>query len=605
MYTPSTIRVALSAVVAAAVGLAAGGALAAPGAATLEDLPVREVTIFKDGHAFVTHEGKLRVADGAVIFEHVPEPVLGAFWPYVRDRRATLTSVVAGNQDVAESRPATTLAELIRANIGKPVTLVVQIGGKFEDVSGTIVAVPTHAVQRTVTTQPQPLYDPYGRRYVPQPPHTQVETVTEGGGIVLVREDDGGLRPLTLASIVSATFPADARTTLDDTVQKPRLRLNIEGARGETTVGMTYLQKGLRWIPEYAVLIEDGGKARIKLQATIVNDMIDLHGVTIHLVVGVPNFMFKGQLSPMALREAAAQLSQYFDARSSTGYAFARARMTEMRDVDAAAPSAGIEQPMDVEAEAIGPHEDLFLYKVEHVSLKKGERMVVPVIEVEVSYTDAYTWEIPFCPSWELLNSLNTQQRDELLQRYRSARVHHKLRIKNESKVPFTTGPALILKDGRLVAQTMLTYTSVGNEVDVDVTVATDIHAKKWEKQIGREDGAKVINGHKYTRLDMRGFLELTNFKKEKVTVEVTRAVLGTLTKVSDDGEITHLNSFEDLSYLPEGGLPYWHDWYARWWHYWPWWWHYANDIGQVKWTITLEPGEKRQIEYDWHYFVY
>jgi hypothetical protein len=140
--------------------------------------------------------------------------------------------------------------------------------------------------------------------------------------------------------------------------------------------------------------------------------------------------------------------------------------------------------------------------------------------------------------------------------------------------------------------------------VDVDVTVATDIHAKKWEKQTDREDNAKRIAGHSYARLDMRGFLELTNFKKEQVTVEITRAVLGTLTEADNEGEITHLNSFEDLSYLPEGDVGGWGGWYRRWWSYWPSWWHHANDIGQVKWTITLEPGDKRRVQYEWYYYV-
>jgi hypothetical protein len=145
----------------------------------------------------------------------------------------------------------------------------------------------------------------------------------------------------------------------------------------------------------------------------------------------------------------------------------------------------------------------------------------------------------------------------------------------------------------------------VGNEVDVDVTVATDVHAKKWEKQTDRQDNAKVIGGHNYTRLDMRGFLELTNYKKEKVTVEITRAVLGTVTEVDNEGEILHLNSLEDLSYLPEGDLSSWGGWYWSWWRYWPWWWHYANDIGQIKWTITLGPGEKRTVQYEWYHYAW
>ncbi len=591
----------------AVAALCAGGASADPTTATLEDLPVREVTVFKDGHAFVTHEGQLKIKDGAVVFEHVPEPVLGAFWPYARGRRVTLESVVASKQEVVERRTAITLPELIRANVGKRITLVLNwsVNDTPVEVAGKNLGIPEREVERETTTQPAQYWDRRSGRYVQPPATATLQTVKERGDIMLVQTEDGGIRTVRLDQIRSATFPDEALTELEETLEKRRLRLNIEAGRGATTVGMTYLQKGLRWIPEYAVLIEDDGAMRIKLQGTIVNDMVNLDDVTVHLVVGVPNFVFKDQLSPIALREAAAQLSQYFAPASSTGYAFSNAIMSQMAGARADVAGPGIEQPMEPGAEALGPQEDLFLYKVEHLSLKKGERMIVPVIEVEATYTDAYTWNIPFSPPPELLRHINDQQREQMMMLARGARVRHVLRIKNESEVPLTTGPALILKDGRVLAQSMIRYTSVGNEVDVDVTVATDIHAKKWEKQTDRQDNAKVIGGHNYTRLDMRGFLELTNYKKEKVTVEITRAVLGTVTEADNDGEVLHLNSFEDLSYLPEGDLSSWGGWYWSWWRYWPWWWHYANDIGQVKWTITLGPGEKRTVQYEWYHYAW
>jgi len=587
----------------ALVALGAGG-VAAPTTAKIEDIPVREVTIFKDGHAFVTHEGQLEIKEGAVILEHVPEPVLGTFWPYARGRRVTLKSVVAAWDDVAESRTAISLPELIRANTGKRATLLVQMGGEVETIEGTLVGVPERSVERETTSPPRREYDYRSGRHVEVPASTSVGMVEERGDIVLVQTAEG-LRTVKLGSVLSASFPDEAEMDFEETVKKRRLRLNIEGGRGESVVGMTYLQKGLRWIPQYAVFIEDDGTARIKLQGTIVNDMVDLDDVTVHLVVGVPNFMFKDQISPIALREAAAQLSQYFEQASATGYAFSNAIMSQSLAYNARLNEpAGIALPMEGGAEAIGPHEDLFLYKVEHVTLKKGERMVVPVIEVQATYKDAYTWDIPFCPPPELLRHLNDQQREEMMMLSRASRVHHVLRITNKSEVPLTTGPALILKDGRLLAQSMIRYTSVGNTVDVDVTVATDIHAKKWEKQTDRQDNAKSIGGHSFSRLDMRGFLELTNYKEEAVTVEITRAVLGTLTEADNEGEITHLNSFEDMSFLPEGDLS-WSGWYWRWWSRWPWWWHYANDIGQVKWTVTLEPGVKRVLQYEWYHYAW
>ena len=48
-------------------------------------MPVKEVTVFKDGHAFVLHEGAMPTdAAGNVLMDYLPSPVLGTFWPYRR-----------------------------------------------------------------------------------------------------------------------------------------------------------------------------------------------------------------------------------------------------------------------------------------------------------------------------------------------------------------------------------------------------------------------------------------------------------------------------------------------------------------------------------------
>ncbi len=49
-------------------------------------IPVKEVTVFKDGYALVLHEGAMPVDDrGNVIVEDLPAPVLGTFWSYSAD----------------------------------------------------------------------------------------------------------------------------------------------------------------------------------------------------------------------------------------------------------------------------------------------------------------------------------------------------------------------------------------------------------------------------------------------------------------------------------------------------------------------------------------
>jgi hypothetical protein len=50
---------------------------------------VNEVTLFKDGHAFVLQSGRVATNEaGDVTLDQLPSPVLGTFWPYAADRKA-------------------------------------------------------------------------------------------------------------------------------------------------------------------------------------------------------------------------------------------------------------------------------------------------------------------------------------------------------------------------------------------------------------------------------------------------------------------------------------------------------------------------------------
>ena len=53
----------------------------------LARIPVKEITVFKDGHAFLLHSGKMPVdSAGNVVLDALPQPVLGTFRS-VRRRR--------------------------------------------------------------------------------------------------------------------------------------------------------------------------------------------------------------------------------------------------------------------------------------------------------------------------------------------------------------------------------------------------------------------------------------------------------------------------------------------------------------------------------------
>jgi len=113
-------------------------------------LPVKEITVFKDGHSFVLHEGEMPTdGDGNVTLDYLPRPIVGTFWAYSADARAGLAGVVSHKRLVGVERTALTIPELIEANIGAKVR--VQAGAVYE---ATIVGIPTRSSEELGRTGP-------------------------------------------------------------------------------------------------------------------------------------------------------------------------------------------------------------------------------------------------------------------------------------------------------------------------------------------------------------------------------------------------------------------------------------------------------------------
>jgi hypothetical protein len=540
-------------------------------------MPVKEVTVFKDGFAFVLHEGRLSVdVSGNVQMDYLPAPVLGTFWPYSASKATKLTAVVAGQRRVLVERTALNLRELLEANVGASAAIT-EIGGLTY--MAAILGIPTRGSEELRAAAP-PGVEP---------------RLPEKGVVILLRTADG-VKVVDVGRIQDATFSAGPRPTVTDEEFRDLLTLKLDwpGRKPdkEAEVGLVYLQRGLRWIPGYRLDLDAAGGAVLKLQATLVNDLVDLEDATVNLVVGVPSFAFAAIVDPIALQKSAAQLSGYLQPQSQTNFALSNAIMTQ-----AASPAiVGGVSPGEYGPEISGAEReaDLYVFSVRHVTLAKGERMVFPVAESAVKYQDRYVLEIPVAPPPEVFSNLNSDRQTEVARLMAAPKVRHLVRLSNPGPHPLTTAPALITSQGRLIAQSMMKYTPQGGAVDLDVTAAVDVLVKKHEKEARRTPNAVRWDGDDYFKVDLKGTITLSNRRKEPVEVDVVRNILGNADAASGDGRIEKVNVLEDSS----SGRPYWWGWYS-----WPSWWSHFNGIARISWKVALAPGQEQTLTYDWHYF--
>jgi len=529
--------------------LSAIAGLAHPGAAA-KTLPIREVTVFKDGHAFLLREGSMPTnAAGSVVMPELPAPELGTFFPYSDETDAPLTSVVASRDTVDSTKPASTMSEMLQANKGQSATIT---GTNGETLIGTIVDV----------------------------------RGSDSASFVLIKTSTGA-QVFPLNNVRSVVFGDQYRGDIPQSEQRSQLTLSL-GWKGQprdtAKVGMMYLQKGLRWLPSYKITIDGAGNAHILLQATLLNELADLDDVTANLVIGVPTFDFAGTPDPISLQQTMGQLSSYFQRDSRTMNAYANSVATQVAGYGTLT-AASAPQP---EVGGGDRNEDLFVFTVHHVTLKQGQTMVLPVTQCDVKYTDLYTLDLPAIPPHDAVQYFDYNAQQDIRAATDKASVYHKIRIVNSAAVPLTTAPALLLKGDRVISQDTMTYTPVG--ASTDLTIASALNVRTTHKDVEAKNTPNAVNwnNQNYGRVDLIGSVDVDNCEDKPIDIEITRHVLGHVDSASEKAMFEALNSFDGDGYTVNSS-------YAAWWDH-------LNGYGKIVWKAHLTPKKLTHFTYTWHY---
>ena len=322
-------------------------------------LKIERVALFKNGLGYFVSSAVVPEGGRIVRFGQLPVPSLGTFW-LTYPKSLPVRSLVTGLEEVGSPVPVMGFADLLAANVGKKVTL--DAGGKDSPVQGTIVRVVTPA---QAAEPPSP--------YVMDLRRPQDERYRYAGGspLVMVRTEKG-LVALNAASLSRVDFgDADAVTMSSVTSKCPRIRMELEKPAGGEKVEVSYLARGITWVPGYLIDLSDSKSARFSANAVIVNEVADLDGVKVDLVTGFPNIQFADVNSPVSMSQPLADFLQAFASGRSEGRGGRREMMQqqalfsnsyiaydESRNAPVAAYSTAREGTMA---------EDLFLYPMDRL----------------------------------------------------------------------------------------------------------------------------------------------------------------------------------------------------------------------------------------------
>jgi len=508
-------------------------------------------------------------ASGRVFTLEVPDSaVLGSFWAVRRtDEILAMRAEYTDDWkrvDTPLGPAANTLENLLKQVTGKAVTLTTAGGEEFR---GKMLG------RTVIEDRSFVLVEPEGRQAGAGPQPISIAQ----SQIVAVRSpalsDGGGADP---------PFARAKRLSFD---------LGEESAGKAVELTLMYFAPGIRWIPTYRVSGELKDTAAMALQAEILNQSEDLEGVGLDLVVGVPHFRFRDVVSPLVLeatlRNALAQAAPQLMGQMSNAM-FTQRSGEWRREADAAgAPAAPADIQLPPELGATG-EQDLFVYTVPNFSLRAGGRASVPLWQAEAPLHHLYTLDLAVVRNAQHGSMVQGESDDARYPagsplRLLKTQVWHQLELTNRSKVPWTTGAAIILRGNLPMGQDLLTYAPPGGTSLLPMTVAVNLRGTLAEEEIERKPNVLSWGGHAYSLIRKQGTVTLTSFRDADSDVRVTVSLPGKADAVSGDGHI-RIDDFHPADWQGGG---FW-----------------QNNHSELVWELNLKPGQTVEMTYTVSFYV-
>ncbi len=317
----------------------------------LPQASIQRVVVYKDGHCFTQREANVVPNSETVYIHDLPNALLGTVWAYTRDKQVQVVRVQGQMIEEKRSIAPQNVAELLALNEGAKVEIELlfpsdaQSSGRastteihwgtlrvfkpelrYTDVYPTHEAPPPYSPTPVVAPQPR-RDDPYwvwrssaSSATPPAPPdYVQDEWSRRVSQCSFAIETEYGLVMFQASQVKRLRFLTEPKRTREVVVRQPRLELLLNGVKKGQPVPLVLcaLEKGIRWIPEYHLILppESGEQATLRLNATLINELTDLLGqkdAEVHVTVGAPQFIMTDTVSPLVMRETFMRLSKWF-----------------------------------------------------------------------------------------------------------------------------------------------------------------------------------------------------------------------------------------------------------------------------------------------------
>lgn len=456
-------------------------------ALSAQNLPVRTVTVFKNGRSLLQKSGSIPLQNGRYAITQLPDALFGTFW--VSSADGSLQSVFSVLDSVDAPRTALGAQDILRQNTGKSVRLHLAAGNNlgYEALEGVI------------------------------------EKVYDNGSdepVVVFHTAAGRWLTLPAGEIHRAEFLSAPDLNFSRKKAQKRLELRFKPEQRDAQVGVSYLVEQLGWTPIYRLELSGKTKGRLALRAEIVNDAEDLGDAELRLAVGVPNFAFADR--PAALVSFGGQvLDRYRDDYLSASNTLLTQQTSFSYDMPAP-PSGG-----DAAGNFAGSQaEDFYFYSVRPGNFPKQSRYQFPIFEADVQPTHFYECVLP--PATP--GSIDTYRDSRAMAEARHP-VFHFIEFKNPTAFPWTAGAVNLLSQNgsglQPVSQDLLPYTAPGATCKVKIAQTPEIKITQAEGDVDRQENAKKFFSTTYDKVKIEAQVCAVNYGDEPVTLKIRRTLEG------------------------------------------------------------------------------
>jgi hypothetical protein len=473
----------------------------------------------------VVKEGNATVKDGTV---KLPIPGQTQFGTYFigAGKDNAIKNIVFRNDTIKSKAVAKEVWQYLAGNPNKQVTLAYT---------------PTQGIDKTVTGKVI-AYDLYS-------------------GIVRFTTDAGRTIVMNANSIYQADFKEEPSAFyMADSIKRMAV-LRPEKAADNIALQQVHITGGINWIPSYYLRLTSDKNARLEMKAVVENFAEDLKDAETELVVGAPQMIHSGQLDPITYDYISTNGLDNAIAYRAKNYMQSNA-MTVAGAMD---ESAGyFEGNFSTDGEKAG---DMYIYKLGKITLAEQTKGTFPIFAAGVEYKDKYEGTIADATNY--FNNRFVPQEEKTYD------VFHSLEVKNVSTVPLTTASVMVVNEKeQFVAQDEIKYTPVGATTNIRLSKAIDVIMKNQEEEKTREDNAKKIGKVSYSKVVVKGTVNVENYQGKDATITVTKVLNGTVTSQSNDGKVVKKNSYS-----------------------------YVNPASEIKWEVKLAAAEKKTLTYEYEVF--